>query len=388
MYNQQYRWSSVYVHVPFCASRCVYCGFYSTVGSGLETDYVSAMEQELSLRTDYLPKEYPIRTIYFGGGTPSQLSPTLLARMLRSINDQIVLPRNHGSAVEELTIECNPDDVDMSLAISLRAMGVNRVSLGIQTFDEARLHFLHRRHTAHEAVEAISHLRSAGIDNISIDLMFGFPDETIEDWEHDIECALSLRPSHLSAYGLTYEDGTPLERLLREGRVNAIDEEVSRDMYDVLCTRLNDAGYEQYEISNFALPNRRSIHNSGYWSGVPYLGIGAAAHSYDGVSRQWNVSDLRQYIEQVGHGVVPMEREVLDEPTLWDDMIVTALRTCEGISLDHVRKVFGDEYLQFLLQTSQSYLEHGLLKIDDNHLHLTHEGIHVSDMIMSELMKD
>lgn len=381
------KWSSIYVHVPFCASRCVYCGFYSTVGSGLEADYVSAVEQELSLRANYLPKEYPIRTIYLGGGTPSQLSPTLLSRLIRSINEQIVFPRNHGCVVEELTIECNPDDVDKSLAISLRDMGVNRVSLGVQTFDDTRLHFLHRRHTAQEAVEAIYNLRSAGIDNISIDLMFGFPDETIEDWEHDIDCALSLRPSHLSAYGLTYEEGTPLEQLLRTGQVNTIDEEVSRDMYDLLCARLNDAGYEQYEISNFALPNRRSIHNSGYWSGVPYLGIGAAAHSYDCVSRQWNVSNLRRYIEQVCHGIVPMEREELDEPTLWDDMIVTALRTCEGISLDHVRKVFGDVYLQFLLQTSQTHLEQGLLIIENNHLRLTHEGIHVSDMIMASFMK-
>ena len=346
--NTGHHWSSVYVHVPFCASRCIYCGFYSTVGSGLEASYVSALKQEMLLRADYLPSDQPIRTIYLGGGTPSQLTPILLERLLHAIDEQIVAPRNHGQKVEETTIECNPDDVSEEFSIALNAFGVNRVSLGIQTFDNLRLQFLHRRHDAHQCEDTIHHLRHSGIDNISVDLMFGFPGETIADWEHDIDHALSLRPTHISAYGLTYEEGTPLERHLREGLVSAIDEEDSRRMYDLLCDRLESAGYDHYEISNFALPGYRSRHNSGYWSGIPYLGLGAAAHSYDGNSRQWNISDLKGYIQQVSQGTIPMEREVLDGQSRWNDLIVTALRTREGIHLDDVREEFGEAYLQFL----------------------------------------
>ena len=380
-------WSSVYVHVPFCASRCVYCGFYSTVGSGMEEDYVDAVKKEMSLRRDYLPMDRPIRTVYLGGGTPSQISPTLLAKLLNGIDEQLVIPHNHGHPIEELTVECNPDDVNTSYAMSLRTMGVNRVSLGVQTFDDRRLHFLRRRHNARQAEEAITLLRHAGIDNISIDLMFGFPDESLKDWVFDIDKALSLSPTHISAYGLSYEEGTPLERMVQEGQVVVVNEEDSRNMYDLLCDRLENAGYEQYEISNFAKPGYRSQHNSGYWNGVPYLGLGAAAHSYDGNSRQWNISDLKSYITHIEDGIVPMERELLDEQTRWDDLIVTALRTCEGIDLRHVRNTFGEEYIQFLLQTAQLHLEQGLLRIDDNHLHLTHQGIHVSDMVMTSFMK-
>ena len=385
--NTGSQWSSVYVHIPFCASRCIYCGFYSTVGSGLEASYVSALEQELSLRADYLPPDRPIRTIYLGGGTPSQLSPNLLERILRHVDKRIVTPRNHGLKVEETTIECNPDDVSEAFSQALYSLGVNRVSLGIQTFDDHRLLFLHRRHNASQAEEAIRRLRHAGIDNISIDLMFGFPGQTVADWERDIERALSLRPTHISAYGLTYEEGTPLEHHLREGLISAIDEETQRLMYDLLCDRLESFGYEHYEISNFALPGFRSRHNSGYWNSVPYLGLGAAAHSYDGNSRQWNVSNLKRYIQQISHGEVPMEREILDEQSRWNDLIVTAFRTCDGIDLRAVREEFGEAYLQFLLQSAQVHLEQDLLKIEEGALRLTRQGIHVSDMVMTDFVR-
>ena len=385
--NTGSQWSSVYVHIPFCASRCIYCGFYSTVGSGLEASYVSALEQELSLRAKYLPPDRPIRTIYLGGGTPSQLSPNLLERILRQVDKLIVTPHNHGLKVEETTIECNPDDVSETFSQALYSLGVNRVSLGIQTFDDHRLLFLHRRHNASQAEEAIRRLRHSGINNISIDLMFGFPGQTVADWEHDIERALSLRPTHISAYGLTYEEGTPLEHHLREGLISTIDEETQRLMYDLLCDRLESFGYEHYEISNFALPGFRSRHNSGYWNRVPYLGLGAAAHSYDGNSRQWNVSNLKRYIQQISHGEVPMEREILDEQSRWNDLIVTAFRTCDGIDLRAVREEFGEAYLQFLLQSAQAHLEQDLLKIEEGALRLTRQGIHVSDMVMTDFVR-
>lgn len=381
------RGTSIYIHIPFCASRCIYCSFFSTVGTHQEEAYVDALCREMELRGDYLPLDHPVDTIYLGGGTPSQLSPTLLHTLMTHIGEKLLAPRNHGEHPREITIECNPDDMSTSYAQALASIGFNRVSMGVQTFDDERLRFLHRRHDAHQAAAAMQQLHAAGIDNISIDLIFGFPGQRLEQWEADIERALELRPTHLSAYGLSYEEGTPLERLLRDGTISAIDEEESLRMYDALCDRLQDAGYEHYELSNFALPGYRSLHNSGYWQGVHYLGLGAAAHSYDGVSRQWNVGDLSVYIDSIAHDMIPMEREVLDQHTRWDDLMVTALRTCEGIDLSMVREEYGIDYLRYLLDAAQLSLSQDLLKIEDDHLRLTRRGIPVSDMVMADFMR-
>ena len=305
----------------------------------------------------------------------------------RNIGEKLLAPRNHGEHPREITIECNPDDMSASYAQALASIGFNRVSMGVQTFDDERLRFLHRRHDAHQAAAAMQQLHAAGIDNISLDLIFGFPGQRLEQWEADIERALELRPTHLSAYGLSYEEGTPLERQLRDGTISAIDEEESIRMYDALCDQLQDAGYEHYELSNFALPGYRSLHNSGYWQGVHYLGLGAAAHSYDGVSRQWNVGDLSKYIDSIAHDMIPMEREVLDQDTRWDDLMVTALRTCEGIDLSMVREEYGIDYLRYLLDAAQLSLSQDLLKIEDDHLRLTRRGIPVSDMVMADFMR-
>lgn len=373
--------AGVYIHIPFCRSRCVYCGFYSTTLSSLITDYVSAVFREAEIRRGYVSG--PVDTVYLGGGTPSQLTVDELKRLLIYINK--VYDVSPGA---EITVECNPDDVTAELAEALRSLGVNRVSMGAQTFSDDRLRFLHRRHNAAEVSEAVRILRHAGIDNISIDLMFGFPGETVEEWESDIDCALSLDVEHISAYSLMYEEGTPLYRMLETGRVSEVDEEVSLKMYDRLIDRLTAAGYEHYEISNFARPGRRSRHNSSYWHHEPYVGLGAAAHSYDLVSRQWNVSDVRKYIDSINRGIVPFEREVLDLSTRYDDLITTALRTSDGVSLDYIEREFGRTFLDYCKAQAEGFIHRGLIELTaDNRLRLTRRGLFVSDMVMSELMK-
>jgi oxygen-independent coproporphyrinogen-3 oxidase len=284
----------------------------------------------------------------------------------------------------EVTIECNPDDLTEDFAALLSQLPVNRVSMGAQTFSDERLHFLHRRHTAAQIPLAVERLRHAGIRNISIDLMYGFPDETLDNWHHDIDQALTLGVEHLSAYALMYEEGTPLYSLLQQGRVKEVDEELSLQMYSDLIDRLQAAGYEHYEISNFAKPGYRSRHNGNYWNQTPYIGLGAAAHSYNGTDcRRWNAADIRQYIEGIEQGRPAYEQEHLDGDTRYNDLVMTALRTCEGLDLAHLSAMHRD----YSRAQSQRFVNDGLLVERDGHLQLTRRGLFVSNMIMGELMK-
>lgn len=372
-YNYELSMSGIYAHIPFCKSRCIYCGFYSTTLLSLQDEYVDAMLRELDNRRDYLPDE-PVTTIYIGGGTPSMLSSHNLSRLCLSLKDFA------GESLEEFTVECNPDDITPELASLVYSLGVNRVSMGAQTFSDERLAFIHRRHKAYQVKEAVENLRNAGIRNISIDLMFGFPDETVENWKSDIEQALSLGVQHISAYSLMYEEGTPLYKLLEEGKIKEISEDVSLEMYETLITLLTQAGYEHYEISNFALSGYRSKHNSSYWKRVPYLGIGAAAHSYNLTSRQWNVSDVKLYIK--GDNIIE-DCELLDNIEQYNDLITTALRTREGIDIDSLSET--DKL--FLTKAANKSIEQGNLIIENNHLHLTRKGLFISDAVMVELIR-
>ena len=376
--------AGIYIHIPFCRSRCIYCGFYSTTHSELRRRYVDALCKEYALRKGYLDER--VRTIYIGGGTPSQLDADELRQLFG------VLPTD----AEEGTIECNPDDLTDDYAELLAQLPVNRVSMGAQTFSDERLRFLRRRHTASQIAVAVERLRRVGIGNISVDLMYGFPGETLADWRADIEQALALGVEHLSAYGLMYEEGTPLYQLLQTGRVAEVDEELSRQMYYDLKDRLEAAGYEHYEISNFArTPEEggarseergasfRSVHNSGYWNQTPYLGLGAAAHSFDGRSRQWNPDDLVRYMEAVERGAPVFEREVLDEETAYNELIMTRLRTSDGLPLE----LLTAEQRTYCLRLAEPFLADGLLVKEKDHLRLSRRGLYVSDMVMSELMK-
>lgn len=372
--------AGLYIHIPFCASRCIYCGFYSTTMDDLRDRYVEAVCKEMILRKDYLHHNgnNDLSTIYLGGGTPSQLSADNLEKIFYNINR--LYP---SSNFKEVTMECNPDDVTPELATTIQHLPINRISMGAQTFSDDRLHFLHRRHTADEVKRAINILRGVGIQDISIDLMFGFPNETLNEWTSDIEHAIALNVEHISAYSLMYEEGTPLYRMLEQGQITEIDEELSLKMYNTLIDRLTAVGYEHYEISNFARHGYRSLHNSSYWQAIPYIGIGAAAHSYDDASRQWNISDIRKYIEAIEHGKIPMEREILNDDTRYDDLVTTALRTCEGIDLSKL----GQPYKQYLLDNAEQYITRNLMEIKGNQLKLTRNGLFISDTIMSDLMK-
>lgn len=314
--------AGIYIHIPFCESRCIYCDFYSTTSLKWKDDYVDALCKEMELRPaiQALGDNYPIETIYLGGGTPSQLSDGHLQQIFTKLKE------TYGDLFSknmEITMECNPDDVTPDFCKTLGKLPVNRVSMGAQTFSDQRLQFLRRRHNTAEVKEAVSLLRKTGIENISIDLMFGFPKENIEDWKYDIQQALQLGVEHISAYSLMYEEGTPLYKMLEQGKIEEIDEELSRNMYDTLVDMLTISGYEHYEISNFAKPGYRSRHNSSYWNETPYIGLGAAAHSYRRaqnqsgnmeVTRSWNVNNIQQYINSIHQGILPSEKNTLTLP--------------------------------------------------------------------------
>ena len=411
----------LYIHIPFCASRCIYCGFYSTVPAkkkderlSVEECYVNAICHEMELRAEKNSdmsggRTSGLSTIYLGGGTPSQLSFESLQKIFQTIDkvyhiglEWDIENNTYTTATPiEVTMECNPDDITEEFAQNLHSLPINRISMGAQTFSDERLRFLHRRHTADEVETAVKRLRNANIGNISVDLMFGFPNETLEEWEDDIERLLALDIEHISAYSLMYEEGTPLYRLLQAGKVKDMDDELYRQMYDKLIDRLTEAGYEQYEISNFAklkvqtskfkpqsskIKDKspfRSQHNSSYWHNVPYIGIGASAHSYGNGKRSWNIADTKAYITAIENDRLPCEEEIIDADTHYNDMIMTALRTCEGIELS----MLSAEYRTYLMRLAKPLQEQGLLKEDNGWLYLTRDGIYVSDSVMSDLMK-
>lgn len=371
--------AGIYIHIPFCKSRCIYCGFYSTTLLDLRKKYINAVCREMELRKNYIRE--PFSTIYLGGGTPSLLDEAELTKLFLYINNVYDVDRN-----AEITMECNPDDITPEFTNMLSRLPINRVSMGAQTFADSRLRLLHRRHNSDEVKHAVKLLREAGIKNISIDLMFGFPDESLSQWKEDISAALTLNIEHISAYSLMYEENTPLWKMLDTGKVKEIDEELSLTMFKELVCQLTDAGYEHYEISNFARPGYRSRHNSSYWHQVPYIGLGAAAHSFDLNSRQWNVADLKLYIEEINNGIIPMEREELDNDTTFNDIITTALRTSDGIDLNALETRLGKRYRNTLISAAGKHIEQGLLEIRHDRLRLTSEGIFISDMVMSDLM--
>lgn len=367
--------SGLYVHIPYCSSRCIYCGFFSSTGKKNQSEYIDAVLKELEMRTTEMFSKP--ETVYFGGGTPSFLSISLLERLVRGIAERIDVSR-----VGEWTMECNPDDVSPELAHWLSSSPINRVSMGVQTFSDERLRWLHRRHSSKQVKEAVSLLRQSGIQNLSLDLMYGFPKQTIEEWKADISECLSLHPEHISAYTLMYEEGTPLFSMLEKGIVTEIDEDLSLRMFEILVDSLTEAGYEHYEISNFSLPRFQSRHNSNYWQQVPYLGIGAGAHSYD-LSQRWNnVCNIESYISSVEAGRIDSEYEETTPEIRYNDIVTTALRTRHGIDLTMLQESFRS----YLLSQAESHIAHGRLTVDGSHVHLTRKGIFTSDDIMSDLI--
>lgn len=371
--------SGIYIHIPFCSQRCIYCDFYSTTNLKQQTAYVQAVLQEAKLRQNYLTQ--PIKTLYFGGGTPSQLQPEawhLLLNGLRSIYDL--------SEVEELTVECNPDDMDLNYIQLLKSLAVNRLSFGVQSFNDDELIFLNRRHNAQQAIDLVGKLQENGFSNISIDLMFALPNQTMESWTRTLDIALSLNVQHVSAYSLMYEGRTRLVQLRDQGKIVEMNDEKARQLFELLIDRTAQAGLQQYEISNFALAGYASLHNSSYWKGITYLGLGASAHSFNGDTRQWNVSHLQKYIDGVTQGSDYYEIENLSLDDRYNEYVMTGLRTESGISLNHIKETFGNVRLAYLLENAEMSIHNGLLMRNNSILKLTKSGIYVSDSVMSDLM--
>lgn len=372
--------AGIYIHIPFCKKRCIYCDFFSTTQGEKKRMYVDALCKELSLRKDYLKGEQ-IGTIYFGGGTPSQLSEEELRALLETIFRLFPVKED-----AEITFEANPDDLSVDYLQVLRTLPINRISMGVQTFNDRKLQMLNRRHTAQQAYEAVLHCQQAGFTNISIDLIYGLPGESMEEWKNDLATAFSLPISHLSAYHLMYEPGTPLWNLWEKHQIHAIDEELSTAFFEELIRKTREVGFEQYEISNFSLPGFHSRHNSSYWSGVPYLGCGASAHSYDGVSRQWNIANLDAYIQGVSAGTLSYEREDLDLGTRYNEYVMTHLRTAEGFSPTQLQELFGDQFYKYAMEIAEKHLKTNHLEWKDDAIKLSHQGIFISDGIMSDFM--
>lgn len=376
--------AGVYVHIPFCASRCSYCDFFSTLRlDEVGHDYVEALIAEARLRKAELNGK-PVKTLYMGGGTPSQLPLPLLARLIDGLKATLDL-----NAVQEFTLEANPDDVTPEWCVAVRALGVNRVSMGVQSFQDAVLRLVGRRHTARQAIDAVASLRHAGIDNISIDLIYGLPGQTLETWAESVRQAVDLRPQHISAYGLTYEPGTRLWQQRECGEVVEASEDQYLDMYRILVGLLQVAGYEHYEISNFALPGYRSRHNSSYWNETPYLGLGAAAHSYDGTMRRSNPADLCGYITRITSGQPACQVEDLAWWERYDERVMLGLRTADGVDAHRLRSDFGDKAWAHFVSEARRHIDAGnMICTDDGRYILTSDGIVLSDSVMRDLMWD
>lgn len=372
--------AGIYIHIPFCKRRCIYCDFFSTTQSEKKAEYVHALCQELEMRKDYLGGE-EIETIYLGGGTPSQLSQEELEEIFLYIYKVYQV-----SPQAEITLEANPDDLTQEYVSMLRKLPFNRISMGIQTFQEETLKLLHRRHTARQAIEAFRRCREAGFQDISIDLMYGLPGETLDTWKQDLQQAIDLQPEHISAYHLIYEEGTALWKLREQNQVKEAEEDLSVELFRTLIEKLTEAGYEHYEISNFCMPGLHSRHNSSYWTGKKYLGCGPSAHSYNGVSRQWNISSLDKYIEGIRANQPEFEIEELDLNTRYNDFVLTTIRTCWGMPLSQLRTIYGETLYNYCLRMAKPHLEQGVLEIVGETLKLTPQGIFISDGIMSDLM--
>lgn len=369
----------IYIHIPFCKQRCKYCAFYSTTQHSLQQRYVDAVCRELSMRHDYITGSAD--TVYFGGGTPSTLSKEQIGAILNSIKETFGISEN-----AEITIEANPDDLTPEYLSQLRSLNINRLSMGVQSFNDRQLKQLQRRHDARKAREAVENARKAGFKNISIDLIFALPGSTDSEWADDLKQAIELRPTHISAYNLTYEEGTALYREAESGKITPLSEEENISQFETLIKTLKEANYRHYEISNFALPGFESRHNSSYWNNIPYLGCGAAAHSYNGESRCWNIANIQEYIRGIENNSPEFEIEHLTIGEQHNDTILTRLRTAEGINLETFKERFGARMTDNLLKAASKHIDSGTLQLCNNTLSLTHKGIFISDAIMRDLI--
>lgn len=369
----------IYIHVPFCKKACHYCNFHFSTQLQLKSDLVAAICKEAVLRKTFLQEA--VDTIYFGGGTPSLLSGSELEMLLNTLNEHYTIAPN-----AEITLEANPDDIDIDKLNDWHQAGINRLSIGIQSFFEEDLQWMNRAHNAQQAKHCIELAQTAGFYNLTIDLIYGTPGLTNERWKQNIETALTLGIPHLSCYALTVEPNTALDVMVRKGTKEEVDADHQAIHFNILTATLQNAGFEHYEISNFAKPGFRSKHNSSYWQGKPYLGLGPSAHSFDGhVTRQWNISNNTLYINSLQQGIIPFESETLTTVQRINEYLMTGLRTIEGISLNFLEKNWGEERKQEVLKAAQLHIAQQNIQLQNQNIILTAQGKFLADGIAADL---
>ncbi|HPB13703.1 MAG TPA: radical SAM family heme chaperone HemW [Bacteroidales bacterium] len=372
--------AGIYIHVPFCKKICSYCDFYHVMAQSDNKQYINALNHEARLRRNYLGAQ-SVSTIYIGGGTPSVLQADEIKSILDNIVENFKIDKN-----PEVTIEVNPDDISDEFLEGLKKTMVNRISVGIQSWRDQDLSLMNRRHTASVAAMALEKIFDAAYENVTIDLMYGLPGMKTADWASNLDISFSYGIKHLSAYHLTIEAGTMLNKMRQKGMLTEIDEDESTSQFQVLIEKAEAAGFIQYEISNFSLPGFLSIHNSNYWKQVSYLGLGPSAHSFNGYSRQWNIRDVNKYIKAIESDSPLFDKEELDRKTRFNEYIMTSLRTMWGINLDYVEDIFDKEGYDYIRNLSGKFIDYGLMRQEKQTLVLTNQGKMISDNIISELM--
>lgn len=372
--------AGIYIHIPFCRQKCYYCDFYKTVNLSQKESFIFALKKEINQRKNFLSNQ-SVSTIYFGGGTPSVLNEKQITAILKQLHSNFVVDSD-----VEITFEANPDDLNPEYLSILKRIGINRLSIGIQSFQEKHLKKMNRRHNAEQAVISVEDAVNKGFRNISVDLIYGLPGLTNIQWQKSLRKCFDLPVDHLSAYHLTYHEGTPFYTWLKKGSLKELKESESVDQFNVLLEMAEDAGFEQYEISNFAKNEKYPRHNSSYWNGISYLGLGPSAHSFNGIIRSWNVANLESYLKAIENDLVYQEEEKLSETDKYNEYIITRIRTKWGISVNEVEKLFGPERAKTLKQNIQKYIDSGKVIYQKENLKLSHDGLFVSDEIMANLI--
>ncbi len=372
--------AGIYIHIPFCRKFCNYCNFHRSTYVRNKNILVKALIKEIGLKRNYLDNE-PIETIYFGGGTPSILSVTELSAITGTIYNTFNVIEN-----AEITLEANPDDLTTKYLYEVkRNIPINRLSIGIQSFYDEHLKLMNRRHDSVQALQSVKLSQEAGFSNISVDLIYGLPEMTAKMWYSNLLQTFNLFVQHISAYHLSFEPGTVFNKLLNEGKLARLSEDESLKQYELLIEVSKNRNFIHYEISNFALEGCFSVHNANYWKQKKYLGIGPSAHSYNLISRQWNISDNSKYLEGIKKGKPYTEIEILNTQTKFNDYVLTSLRTMWGINIDYIENSFGKTYAEFISERIRKFSESYIIKQDNNYK-LTHRGQFISDHIISELI--
>lgn len=371
--------AGIYLHIPFCRQACTYCNFHFVTSLRYKEDMVAALCREIALQKQFLNYE-TVETIYFGGGTPSLLSVDDIRLILQNLRTHFSI-----SSDAELTLEANPDDINMGILKSWQEAGINRLSVGVQSFFEKELRWMNRAHNAAQAHRCIEEIKASGFTNFSIDLIYGSPLLSDAGWQQNVETAIACGVPHLSCYALTVEEKTPLHKHIAQKKAPVVETDKQARQFLQLMHGLHNAGYEHYEVSNFATPGFRSRHNSSYWQGVPYLGLGPSAHSFNGDTRQWNIANNQQYMHAINNNSIPAETETLTPTQKLNEYIMIALRTTEGLNVAHVKAIWGFEKVELILKKATRYLESNLLHQNKDNLQLTSDGMLMADGIAANL---